>query len=53
MRTDKKIPRKKKNPEQLVIISRITRLLAWFEPTRSNQEEEMEVMIKNNVCKKM
>ena len=48
-----KIPRKKEKPEQPVIIPRIIRLPAWFEPTRSNQEEEMEVMIKNNVCKKM
>jgi hypothetical protein len=53
MRKNMKIPRKKENPEQLVIILRITRLLAWFEPTRSNQAEEMEVMIKNSVCKKM
>jgi hypothetical protein len=48
-----KIPRNKENPEQLVIISRITRLPAWFEPTGRNQAEEMEVMIKNSVCKKM
>jgi hypothetical protein len=48
-----KIPRKKENPEQPIIIQRITRLSAWFEPTRSNQAKEMEVMIKNNVCKKM
>jgi hypothetical protein len=53
MRKNMKIPRKKENPEQPVIIPRITRLLAWFEPTRSNQAEEMEVIIKNNVCKKM
>jgi hypothetical protein len=53
MRKNMKIPRKKENPEQPVIIPRITRLPAWFEPTRSNQAEEMEVMIKNNVCKKM
>jgi hypothetical protein len=33
------IPRKKENPEQEVIIPKIIRLPAWFEPTRSNQEE--------------
>jgi len=48
-----KIPRKKEKLEQPVIIPRIIRLLAWFEPTRSSQTEEMEVMIKNNVCNKM
>jgi hypothetical protein len=32
-----KIPRKKEKPEQPVIIPRIIRLPAWFEPTRSNQ----------------
>jgi hypothetical protein len=47
------IPRKKENPEQPVIIPRIIRLPAWFEPTRSNQVEEMEVVMKNGVCKKM
>jgi hypothetical protein len=49
MRKNMKIPREKKNPEQPVIISRITRLLAWFEPTRSNQAKEMEVVMKHNV----
>jgi hypothetical protein len=53
MRKNMNIPRKKENPEQPVIIPRITRLPAWFEPTKKNQEEEMEVMIKNSVCKKM
>jgi hypothetical protein len=53
MRKNMKIPRKKENPEQPVIIPRITRLPAWFEPTRSNQAEEMEVMMKNNICKKL
>ena len=48
-----KIPRKKENPEQPVIISRIIRLPAWFESTRSNQAKEMEVVMKNNLCKKM
>jgi hypothetical protein len=47
------IPRKKEKPKQPVIIPRIIRLPAWFEPTRSNQAEEMEVVMKNNVCKKM
>jgi hypothetical protein len=46
-------PREKENPKQLVIISRITRLPAWSEPTRRNQAEEMEVMMKNNICKKL
>ena len=53
MRKNMKIPRKKENPEQLVIISRIIRLPAWFKPTRSNQPEEMEVVMKNIVCKKI
>jgi len=48
-----RIPRKKEKPEQLVIIPRIIRLPTWFEHTRSNQTEEMEVVMKNNVCKKM
>ena len=46
-----KIPREKEKPEQPVIISRITRLPVWFELTRNNQAEEMEVMMKNNVRK--
>jgi hypothetical protein len=41
-----KIPRKKEKPKQPVIIPRIIRLLSWFEPTRSNQAEEMEVVMK-------
>jgi hypothetical protein len=53
MRKNMKIPRKKEKPEQPVIIPRIIRLPAWFEPTRSNQAEEMEVVMKNSVCKKM
>jgi hypothetical protein len=53
MRKNMNIPRKKEKPEQPVIIPRIIRLLAWFEPTRSNQEDEMEVVMKNNACKKM
>ena len=43
-----KIPREKENPEQPIIIPRIKRLSSWFEPTRSNQVEEMEVMMNNN-----
>jgi hypothetical protein len=53
MRTNMKIPRKKEKREKPVIIPRIIRLPTWFEPTRSNQVEEMEVMIKNIACKKM
>jgi hypothetical protein len=34
MRKNMKIPRKKEKKEQPVIIPRITRLLAWFEPTK-------------------
>jgi hypothetical protein len=34
MRKNMKIPRKKENPEQPVIILRITRLPAWFELTK-------------------
>jgi hypothetical protein len=49
-----KIPREKEKPEQpVIIIPRITRLPSWFEPTRSNQAEEMEVMMKNSICKKL
>jgi hypothetical protein len=51
MRKNMKIPREKEKPEQPVIISRITRLPAWSEPTRSNQAEEMEVVMKNSVWK--
>ena len=53
MRKNMKIPRKKEKPEQPVIILRITRLPTQFEPTRNNQAEEMEVMMKNNICKKL
>jgi hypothetical protein len=53
MRKNMKIPRKKEKPEQPVIIPRIIRLPAWFEPTRSSQAEGMEVVMKNNVCKKL
>ena len=53
MRKNMKIPRKKEKLEQPVSMPRIIRLPAWFEPTRSNQLEEMEVVMKNSVCKKM
>jgi hypothetical protein len=46
-----KIPREKENPEQPIIISKITRLPAWFEPSRSNQAEELEVVINKSVWK--
>jgi hypothetical protein len=49
MRKNMKIPREKEKPEQPVIISRITRLPTWYELTRNNQEEEMDVVMKNNV----
>ena len=48
-----KIPREKEKPEQLVIILRIIRLPAWFEPTRRKQAEEMELMMKSSICKKL
>jgi hypothetical protein len=51
MRKNMKIPRKKENPEQLVIVSRITRLPASHELTKSNQAEELKVVMKNNVWK--
>jgi hypothetical protein len=46
-----KIPREKEKPKQPVIISKITRLTACSEPSRRNQAEEMEVVIKNSVWK--
>ena len=42
---------KKEESEQPVIISRITRLPAWYELTKSNQAEELKVVMKNNVRK--
>jgi hypothetical protein len=51
MRKNIKIPREKENPEQPFIISGITRLPAWYEPTRRNQAEEIEVVMKNSVWK--
>jgi hypothetical protein len=46
MRKNMKIPREKEKPEQPVIISRITRLPAWSKPTRNNQAEEIEVVMR-------
>jgi hypothetical protein len=43
-----KIPRKKEKLEQPIITPRIIKLPAWFEPTRRNQEEEMEVVMNNS-----
>jgi hypothetical protein len=53
MRKNMKIPRKKEKPKQPVIIPKIIRLPAWFEPTRSSQAEGMEVVMKNSVCKQL
>jgi hypothetical protein len=53
MRKNMRIPRKKEKPEQLVIIPRIIRLPTWLEPTRSSQVEGKEIVMKNNVCKKL
>jgi hypothetical protein len=49
MRKNMKIPREKEKPKQPVIISRITRLPAWSEPTKRYQVEEMKVLMKNIV----
>ena len=38
---------KKEEPEQPVIVSRITRLPVWYELIKSNQAEELKVVIKN------
>ena len=51
MRKNMKIPRKKENPEQPVIILRIIRLPAWYELNKNNQAEELKVVMKNNVWK--
>jgi hypothetical protein len=53
MRKNMKIPRKKEKSEQPIIILRITRLPTWFEPTKINQAEVMEDMMKNNICNKL
>jgi hypothetical protein len=49
MRKNMKIMRENEKLEQLVIISRITRLLAWFESTRRNQTEEMKVVMNRSI----
>jgi hypothetical protein len=51
MRKNMKILRKKENPEQLVIVSRITRLPSRYELTKRNQAEELKVVMKNSVWK--
>jgi hypothetical protein len=51
MRKNLKIPRKKEKPEQLVIVSRITRLPADMNSPKNNQAEELKVVMKNNVWK--
>jgi hypothetical protein len=51
MKKNVNIPRKKDKSEQPFIVSRITRLPASYELTKSNQEEELKVMIKNSVWK--
>ena len=48
---DSKKERKIQNNQ--VLYRESQRLPSWFEPTRSNQTEEMEVVMKNNLCKKM
>ena len=42
---------KKEESEQPIIVSRITRLPAWYELTKSNQAEELKVVMKNSVWK--
>jgi hypothetical protein len=49
MKKNMKIPREKEKPKQPVIISRIIRLPAWSEPSKRNQAEEIEVVMKNSV----
>ena len=40
-----------KKEREAFIVSRITRLLAWYELTKNNQEKELKVVMKNNVHK--
>jgi hypothetical protein len=52
MRKNMKIPRKKEKKEQPIIIPRITRLPAWFEPTKKklskrNVSYEKEKCVEN------
>ena len=49
MKKNMKIPRKKEKLEQPVIVLRITILPAWYELTKSNQAEELKVVMKNSV----
>jgi hypothetical protein len=51
MRNNMNIPSEKEKTEQPVIVSRITRLSAWYELTKRNQAEELKVVMKNNVWK--
>ena len=51
MKKNMKIPRKKEEPEQPVILSRITRLPAWYELTKRNQAKELKVVTKSSVWK--
>ena len=51
MKNNMRIPRKKEEPEQPVIVSRITRLPASYELTKRNQQEELKVVINNSVWK--
>jgi hypothetical protein len=51
MRKNTKIPRKKEKPEQPVIVSRVTRLPARYELTKSNQAAELKVVMKNSIRK--
>jgi hypothetical protein len=51
MKKNMKIPRKKEKSEQPVTVSRITRLPACYELTKSNQAEELKVVMKNSVWK--
>ena len=51
LKKNMRIPRKKEEPEQPVIVSRIIRLPACYEFTKSNQAEEQKVVMKNSVWK--
>ena len=46
---DSKRERKARTTSHYIENHKTLRLLAWFELTRSNQAEEMEVVMKNNV----
>jgi hypothetical protein len=51
MKKNMNIPRKKEKPERPVTVSRITRLPAQYEFTKSNQAKELKVIMKNSVWK--